>query len=112
MCARQDHVQRRREHKRYRGCFFEGEVRWLGEHIRGGHRHQLRHATVAALAQQPVLRAEVVVAAEARFARAATHTRMEDHLRACRRRVNARAYRLDHAGDIGAQDARRVVPHR
>ena len=91
--ARQDHVQRRGEDERYRRRFFERQIGRLGEDVGCRYDDELRHPAVAPLPEQPVLRAQIVVAAEACLARAAAHAGMEHHLRAGCRRAHARADR-------------------
>ena len=95
MRARQDHVKGRREDERDRCRFLEREVRRLGEGVRDGDDDELRHAAVAALPQEPILRAEVVVTAEARLADAAADAGMEDDVCADLQRYDAGPDALD-----------------
>jgi hypothetical protein len=107
--ARDDHVDCGREAEGDRGGLFEREVWRFAEDVGGGDGNQLRHAAVAALADEVVARAGVVVAVEAGFAGAATHAGMEHHFVADGDGRHAGAERLDDAGDVRAEDARLAV---
>src|SRR5581483_10849849 len=94
------------------GRLLERERLRLRRDVRRRHRHVLGQATVTALPEQVVARAEIVLAAQAGLASPATDAGVEQHLVALAQALDGRADAGDDPRDVRSEDAWRLAAAR